>query len=328
MAFFLSCNRAKTVHRHGFYYWKTTAGAVDIGEKSEVAKLGVKQFYVRFLDVDWSDHRSMPVPAGQLRWDTVNVPVFSASDIIPVVFITNHTFREIDDEWCNTLAHKLSDKLEWMLKVHQLTCSQIQIDCDWTESTRDKYFLFLKIFKARNVGKIISATIRLYPYKYSQKMGVPPVDRGMLMCYNLGRVNLETTRNSIFDVGELKQYLSKEKFPLPLDVALPVFSWYVWFRDGQYKGIVHNDTLIKDSSIFKTVGPKNLKVAQDVVIEDLYLRAGDELRLEKPEDKDIETAMNQITNCLGDYGSISFFDWNYQSIQQHEKAIEKIFDHY
>ena len=84
----------------------------------------------------------------------------------------------------NDLAKKTFDFIAQINSKNKISCQEIQIDCDWTKSTKDKYFYLLKKIKELS-KKEISCTLRLYPYKYPEIMGVPPVDKAMLMCYNL-----------------------------------------------------------------------------------------------------------------------------------------------
>ncbi|MBK7469002.1 MAG: hypothetical protein IPJ43_20660 [Saprospiraceae bacterium] len=61
--------------------------------------------------------------------------------------------------------------------------------------------LFLFPTKLKSISdKEISATLRLYPYKYTDNMGVPPVDKVMLMCYNLLNPLENLKQNSILDL--------------------------------------------------------------------------------------------------------------------------------
>ena len=56
---------------------------------------------------------------------------------------------------------------------------EVQFDCDWTESTRVQYFAFLRESRKLFSGWRVSSTVRLYQYKYPEKAGVPPIERGM-----------------------------------------------------------------------------------------------------------------------------------------------------
>ena len=79
----------------------------------------------------------------------------------------------------------------------------------------------------------LSATIRLHQVKYREETGVPPVDYGVLMYYNMGHISAMGA-NSIYDRSTALRYLGKlREYPLPLDIALPMFAWGVHSADGQ-----------------------------------------------------------------------------------------------
>jgi len=54
---------------------------------------------------------------------------------------------------------------------------------------------------------------------------VPPVDKGLLMFYNMGKISPDlNARNSIYNRADAEAYLeSLPNYRLSLDVALPVF---------------------------------------------------------------------------------------------------------
>ena len=117
---------------------------------------------------------------------------------------------------------------------------EIQIDCDWTMTTRKTYYDFLMrlVERARNENIQISTTIRLHQLTQP----VPPVERGVLMMYNTGDVRQWEGTNPILDMRDAGPYMRHlKKYDLPLSTAYPVFAWNVLFRDGHYVGIMHSD---------------------------------------------------------------------------------------
>ncbi|MEN9335674.1 MAG: hypothetical protein RLZZ500_661, partial [Bacteroidota bacterium] len=157
--------------------------------------------------------------------------------------------------------------------------TEIQIDCDWTMKSKENYFYFLTQLKKLSKKKI-SCTLRLYPYKYRTKMGIPPVDRATLMCYNLIQPLVDKKRNSILDINELEAYLTVDKvYPIPLDVALPVFDWAFHYQYDQFKGFTH----LSKKTLKKIAIPKNdlwWEIQKDTTIADVYYRIGDKIKLE------------------------------------------------
>ncbi|WP_440134686.1 hypothetical protein, partial [Chitinophaga sancti] len=275
LPFLLGCSHQPKPGSHAFYYWKFEEQGISDSDTALIKQLQVAHFYIHYFDVDWSEARGMPVPRAS-RYYYYNIVPFLKGSYCPVVFITNRTFDIMPEDSVEWLAGKISDKIRdmtahfeesaagaeylhgtnWQVEKPKIIArraslhKEIQIDCDWTPGTKDKYFHFLRAFKALNKENELSATIRLYPYKYYRKMGVPPVDRGMLMCYNMDRIDKLSTINSIFDKKVLSSYLVGTHYSLPLDVAFPIFGWYAWFRGDKFKGIVdEGDELIKSGVI-------------------------------------------------------------------------------
>ena len=162
-------------------------------------------------------------------------------------------------------------------------------------------------------------------------MGVPPVDKGLLMCYNMSSIKNETTANSVFSIKDLEQYLvAPGNYPLPLDVALPVFGWYAWFSNGNYKGIVYSNetpSLFMDTTNFKTNG-NNLQVIKDVEVNNQYLRQDDVLRAEYPSPDALVDASALLRKKFPSTGRISFFYYDNALINRYEPAIEKVYSLY
>lgn len=317
---------------HSFYYWKSIY-FLDEEEQKKLKQLKADHLYIHYFDVDWSETLQMAIPKAVLGNYRYGGEDFSGMAITPVVFITNRTFDMMNENDCAALAGKITAKIKQVnAGIHRSdslqSVSELQIDCDWTASTKQKYFTFLRAFKKANPGITLSATIRLYPYKYFEKMGVPPVDRGILMCYNLGKIATAATQNAVFDLQELQQYLNGKKYPLPLDLVFPLFGWYAWFRDNQFKNIVYNDRyLITDSSIFNREQENRYRFYRDTVIGDNYFREGDVLRMEFPDTRELATAIDLMTRKIPDYHRLAFYYWNFPSITTYESVIQETFDH-
>jgi hypothetical protein len=198
------------------------------------------------------------------------------------VFITNQTLQQASPAQAAELPGKIIQLIKGILEKYKLPApTEVQLDCDWSESTKDKYFALLKKIKEGFPGIQLSATIRLYQTKYHQKAGVPPVDKGLLMCYNIGNLKSLATGNSIIENSELEKYIGNlNSYPLPLDVALPIFNWKVWFRNGQYKGITEAlpDSLLHGPLFAQS--KQQFTALYDTVVAGYELRKGDVLRLE------------------------------------------------
>jgi hypothetical protein len=193
-----------------FYHWRTHL-RLGPAERSYLDSLGAQRLYAKFFDVDWDGAAAQPVPLATIELDTA---LLAGLEIVPCVFITNRTLLNLPLQGVDSLAARIFQK------INALAASpprEIQFDCDWTERTRENYFALLTAFRQLALSDpsftmqrpsfIISATIRLHQLKYPDKTGVPPADRGMLMCYNTGDLEDWATENSILDTKTLKSYL-------------------------------------------------------------------------------------------------------------------------
>lgn len=224
-----------------FYYWKSRVN-ISPEESKKLDSLSVHRLYVKFFDVTLDETSRQPVPAAIIQFPDSGMGPYP---ITPVVFITNETFAALDSTGTDSLAIRVAGLLTQLGEGIKLD-KELQLDCDWTLGTRDRYFRFLRKIRQEPFArdKILSATIRLHQLKYTRRTGIPPVDRGLLMAYNMGNLRHPETQNSILDPDILNQYTGKmSQYPLPLDMALPLFDWWVWFRQGQYKGLVSTETL-------------------------------------------------------------------------------------
>lgn len=318
-----SCS-PKHENTRAFYFWKTTYD-LNSNDKALLDSLGIQDFYVRCFDVDL-DVWQKPVPRGVLSYSEPIVDTSLHINIIPTVFIVNslfYTFKPIDYEL-------LSLRILNQIPFPDSSYNEVQIDCDWTKSTRDNYFEFLRVFKEQLNNKRLSATIRLHQFRDRDSSGVPPIDRGMLMCYNIASPKSNSTNNSIIDSKIVGQYLKGEAYYFPLDIALPLFHWGNWSRRGEFQGLLSGwdmkDTL--DQVTYKSIGHHIFQVQKDTVIGRNYLREGDKIRLEGAFDDEIEATIDLIKDNVALKNSrIAFFDWDAKKIKQHHEAnLEKYFN--
>ncbi len=153
-------------------------------------------------------------------------------NIIPVVFIKKRVFERIREDNIESLAKSIYSLVSTVNHSIKKVPNRIQFDCDWTEKTRDKYFLFLRLYRSLSQSGI-SCTVRLHQVKYPGIAGIPPVDYAVLMFYNMGEINAGTG-NSVYDKEIAKKYSpSIKSYPLELDLALPIFSWGLQLRAGR-----------------------------------------------------------------------------------------------
>ena len=255
-----SCSQKKqprSVER-AFYYWKSVLNISGF-ELKQLDTLQVNTLYIKFFDVDWNAVTQQPAPAAKLQTGHFKLP--EKFGVIPTVFITNECIKKITSAQAATLADNIYKLVQDIVTANGFnTIKEIQIDCDWTASTKDTYFLLLEKINAlwKNAAIPVSATIRLHQIKFMSKTGVPPVKKGLLMCYNMGNLKNPATNNSILETSELEKYTAQlAAYPLPLDAAFPLFSWKVLFRNNLYSGLIQElpDSVLTNGFITKKTKP-------------------------------------------------------------------------
>ncbi len=279
---FFSCQKEnKIVHvERAFYYWKSDNYQMSQHEDSVCKKLKVNKLYVKFFEVDYSDALGFyPISKTELYF-------YNGQDsltLVPTVYIKNSALMKASKSSIDTLADNVNfliDKYcnEKFQRVKKPT--EFQMDCDWTLKTKDNYFYFLKKLKEIS-KKEISCTLRLYPYKYPEKMGVPPVDKVSLMCYNLMNPLENAKKNSILDLDELESYLkTNSKYPKHIDVALPIYSWMQVYHNERFSNVLYaNNEQIK--KVLKEDKPLWFTVIKDTTVAGNYLRIGDKIKFEE-----------------------------------------------
>ncbi|MBP7769990.1 MAG: hypothetical protein KA055_02600, partial [Aliarcobacter sp.] len=163
-----------------FYSWENSFDASGINEKID------EKLYIKVLDIAYSTKLEL------ISTDFKTIP----KDFIPVIYITNETMKNMDYELISSDILKTLKKYDF---------NEVQIDCDWSDSSKSNYFNLLKDLKQK-LNKTISATIRLHQIKYYSKTGIPPVDYGVLMYYNMSNIGDFNTKNSILDNEIAKKY--------------------------------------------------------------------------------------------------------------------------
>lgn len=271
-----SCSK-KENHPYTFYYWKTKL-TLDVDEKQALHKATDPHLYTRFFDVDKSGEKFQPV--GVITKDQS----FDVKQkIVPVVFITNRTFLYIKKDEIHFLAQSINDLIKKKIADYHLNAAgEIQIDCDWTEGTRDDYFVFLKELKKIS-GKEITSTLRLHQVKDKSKMGIPPVDKVYLMCYSTSSPLENSGKNSILDVQILKSYLKDiDKYPIKnIDVALPIYSWGIVTNHlGKHKLINALSEKDLENTNFKKISDHEIEIVKDGFYFGNYMNKGFRIKVE------------------------------------------------
>jgi len=295
----LSCHEKREERKveRSFYYWKSVLKLTDF-EKQQMDNLHVKTIYLKFFDVDWDGPGSMPVPKAKLQ--AARDKLQGGIQVIPTVFISNECIQKIDTSQLQALALNINKLINDISASNNFTpAAEIQIDCDWTAATKEKYFTLLKHIKQQTSHLTISATIRLHQVKFFGKTGVPPVDRGLLMCYNMGNLKNPGTKNSIIETEELKKYIGNlSTYPLPLDIGLPLFDWMVLYRNGMYSGLIENLPVTVFTGAVAVKKGNRLEMLKDTLLGGYDLKKGDVLRDEQSEYTEILAAAAAVNRQL------------------------------
>ena len=301
-----------------FYYWRTTFNP-SAEELEYIRRLNVRKLYVRFFDIDWDYSVNQPVPIGRIEAAGNNLP---GCEIVPTVFITNRTLANIPRGSIAELASHITRMVDDVAgaQFHSTRISEIQLDCDWTDKTRETYFELIRQIRSRVNDRLIrlSATIRLHQVKYREITGVPPVDDAVLMFYNMGKIDDEKTANSILDLDAARGYIGTlDTYPLHLDIALPLYSWGVVARRGKVVHLLNNvsETDFSDSTRF-ICRERSVEVVKSTYFNYVYLYQGDRIRLEKISMNNLDKAVDMLKPHIHSSTlSVIFFHLDYSTLK-------------
>lgn len=275
-----------TIDNAAIYHWKTR---FDLTEEDYrfLEEHKIKKLYLRCFDVDIIYTSS----DGDISVEPIATTIFGDDDyndnaeIIPTVFMTLDALRNITD--VDTYARLIVERTLAMVRHNRLgDISEMQIDCDWTSNTENKFFQLCSAMRTLldQYGLKLSATIRLHQLK--QK--APPVERGMLMIYNTGTLKNAATNNSILDYKDIHPYLSKHiRYDIPLDIALPVYSWGIWFREDQFQSIISRPDLTRAEIEKESEQGNWYTVLKEHYQGEHLLKEGDRIRFESPSASEI-----------------------------------------
>ena len=232
----VGCTQPKELpEENAVYYWRTDL-RLDSTERAFLATYNIKKVYCRYFDVVINDTATGPMPNATIHF---NDTLPDGIELIPTVYITENCMHQPH----KGLAQKLVQRIKQMNETNDIkNVHEIQIDCDYTERSRQTYYEFLKEVRAAWLERhnpddtsthILSTTIRLHQLA----MEAPPADYGVLMLYNTGDPRKWTERNPILDIRDVSPYLKRlDAYPLPLAAAYPVYSW---LRVIQGVNVVH-----------------------------------------------------------------------------------------
>jgi len=321
--FIFSCNSKNTNNsiERGFYYWKTNF-QITSEEKEELAQLKVQKLFIRLFDVDWDSESAQAIPRAKI---TINESI-PTREVVPVIYITNKTFLNIKPTEVSNLARQVRTAIQQYLNKGSIAIHEIQFDCDWSEKSKERYFLFLKeIKKLFPPSLFITSTIRLHQIKYWNITGIPPVDKGILMFYNMGSLNSQSESNSIFNEHDALKYIQHVRtYPINLDVALPIFSWALHIRKGKIINLLNKESKIniEDDALFEKISCTTYEAKSSFFLQRQYIKQGDILKIEKLDEKELVRAAEMISKELKpDHRTVILFDLDRENLANYEKEI-------
>lgn len=250
---------------NSIYYWKTTFD-VDSTDVAFLRSHNIQRIYLRMFDVvveqDFLNGTQEIVPIATTKFIS-SIP--EGVEIVPVTYITIDALRAMagkEEEYSSLII----DRLLAMASYNNCgDVNEIQLDCDWTSSTKNSYNLLCKLVKdSADVKNIeVSATIRLHQLQEI----APPVDRGVLMLYNTGALKSPETTNSILHIDDARPYIRPIDYSIPLDFAYPVFGWGVKFVNNEFTSIVSAETIATAPE--ETIRYERPSVAEILAVKEL-----------------------------------------------------------
>lgn len=280
---------------NAIYHWKTVFDPTA-EEREFLHNHHIERLYIRFFDVDVNleqpSEESYPIIP--IATAIFNQRPDTTLEVVPTVYITLDALRKMQEiDQIESYAQVITERLLRMVAANAIQgVRQVQIDCDWTPSTEADYFALLRQMRTRldKQGIALSSTIRLWQLNRE----APPVDCGVLMCYNSGHITHPEEHNAIIDPSDILPYLKRlSSYPLPLDFAYPTFGWSVWFRNGKFKALIR-ETDCSDPARYTPLQGNNYRVRQEHYIVEKQLKPGDVLRVEQAPYDDIRTIQREV----------------------------------
>src|SRR3712207_3752238 len=149
----VACTRREPAMVRSAYYWSPVYNLPP----ATISTRHVARLYMRYFDgVRTPDGSAMP--NATIRFAR-QVP--KGIEVVPVVFIVNDVMHGNTAQ----LATRILKRIGQMNKANGMPAPrEIQIDCDWTRSTRPAFYAFMAQLRqlARQQGIGLSANIRLH----------------------------------------------------------------------------------------------------------------------------------------------------------------------
>ena len=336
-----ACTRqsAKNVEAaRAMYFWRTDFRLSE-EETAFLRTHDISKIYLRYFDVTVTEAgQVMPNATVSFTTDTLK-----GIEIIPTVFIVENCLQHNMD----SIAQKLVARILQMNQTHHRgDVKEIQIDCDYTHRSRERFYAFLNEMRneLQPKGIRLSTTIRLHQLS----MPPPPVDYGALMIYNTGNVANPNGRNPILSIEDVAPFLKKlANYPLPLCAAYPIFDWVALYgnESQQLTPNTQHQTLrhllyghsLEDTTLYKpledgkylVVASRTLPTTLGRDAAGIHLHVGDTIRHWQCDISDILKVKNAVEKYRnGINNRIILYHLDKQSLNHYKhEDYEKIFSH-
>jgi hypothetical protein len=150
------------------------------------------------------------------------------------------------------------------------------------------------------------------------------------MFYNMGAFSPDPEARAIFDPSAADRYLARvADYPLPLDVALPIWSWVVHVRDDAVVGLLQSTDPGELASLdfLDTTGDGRYRVTRDTFLHGNFLRAGDLLKVEVTGPDETQAAAAMLAVRLTPRPrTVTLFDLSERNLARHDLAsLDRVF---
>lgn len=280
------------------YFWKTVF-KLNSAELTFLRQHNVGRIYLRMFDVvpgEVERGANAVVPNASV---TMNNYIFQTDqmkvlEFTPVVYITLDALKAMKNAE-ETLARNIVTRVKNMCSYYGIpNVGELQLDCDWTTTTEASFFELCKWVKSHIDEECLdwrlSSTIRLHQLARTP----PPVDCGVLMVYNTGSFDNPDSSNSILDPYDVEPYLKYlRRYRIPLDIALPTYSWQLRFHNRKFCGLTDGLELA-DSTRFAQRTHNTFEALNDIPHRNTIIRRGDIIRHEDSQYSHIMDVKNAI----------------------------------
>ena len=321
-----SCS-TKTEVTRGFYAWQSHYDIDEVKNQKLFQSFAGERLYLKMFEVTY-DERWGAIPVSKTNMKLHN-EFMSNAELVPCVFIENEVLSKSNSIQLNELADNILFLVDKFIKEDLFDSSatnnnytEIQLDCDWSKGNQDSYFELIKLIKEKS-QKTVSCTMRLYPYKFRHQMGTPPVDRIMLLCYNLLNPTKNTDKNSILEIEELKKYIDFDTpYPVPVDVALPAYSSGYRFDQQRFAGIFHAVPENFEEIAVATKDNLHFIVKEDTSINHKYFRKGEKIKIERISESVLLEAAELISNHINQSEmNVVIYHLDHEELNQYNHEI-------